>query len=78
VADRAAVKQLAQRAVLDVGERVVGHQPLGHDAVVEEEDQGPLRESGDGGGAFVGVQLAVGQARAVIDDRVAVLPANAP
>src|SRR3954451_12652149 len=46
VADRAAVEQFAQRAVVDVGERVVAHQPLGDDAVLEEEIQRALGERG--------------------------------
>src|SRR3954451_15812202 len=53
VADRAGAQQFAQRAVLDVGERVVGHQPLGDDAVVKEEVQRAVGERGDGGGALV-------------------------
>ena len=48
VADRAAVEQFAQTAVVDVGERVVGHQPLGGDPVVEVEVQRAAGERGHG------------------------------
>jgi hypothetical protein len=41
-----------------------------------EEHQRTLDERGDGVGALVAVQLAVDQARVVIKDRVAVLPAD--
>ena len=54
-------EQLAQRAVLDVGEGVVGHQPLGGDAVAGEEGEGALDEAGDGRGFLVVVELDVGQ-----------------
>src|SRR5215204_5267251 len=76
VLDAVSAEQLAQRAVVDVGERVVGLQPLGADAVAGEEDQGTLEKSGDGVGALVAVQLGVDQPRVVIRDRVAELPAN--
>ena len=62
---------------MDVGERVVGHQPLGDDAVVEEPVERALGEGGDSDGGLVVVDLAVGQAAAVVDDRVHVLPADA-
>jgi hypothetical protein len=56
-------QQLAQRAVLGVGERVAGHQPAQLDAVLGEEGQGALDQRGDGGGLLVVVQLDIGQAR---------------
>jgi len=74
--DGARGEQLAQRAVVDVGEGIVGHQPLGDDAVVCEEVQRATGKRGDGGCLLVVVDLAVGQPRAVIDDRVHELPAN--
>src|SRR5664280_3371594 len=75
--DRAGVQQLTQGLVVDVGERVVAHQPLGDDPVVEEPVQCAACERGDGGGLLVVVDLWVGQPAAVIDDRVHVLPADA-
>jgi hypothetical protein len=61
---------LAQRAVVDVGEGVVGLQTLGRDVVGGEEGQRALDERGDRVGALVVVQFGVGQARVVVDDRV--------
>jgi hypothetical protein len=58
---RAAMQQLAQRAALGIRERVIGHQPLGGDAVLKEPVQRARGERGDGVGAFVVVQLAVGK-----------------
>ena len=49
----------------------------GGDAVRGEERQRALDEAGHGGGELVVVQLDVGQARVVVDDRVGVLPADA-
>src|SRR5205807_6505561 len=69
-------EQLSEAAVVDVGEVVVGLQPSGRDPVAGEELQGAFNEGGDGGGLLVVVQLAVGQAGVVIDDRVAELPAG--
>jgi hypothetical protein len=66
----------AQSSVSFVGEVVVGHHPPGLDAVGGEEAQGAFGERGDGVGALVGVELCVGQARVVIDDRVGELPAD--
>ena len=57
VLDAASGEQLAQGAVLDVGEGVVRQEPLGRDAVALEEDERPLEEGGDGGGPLVGVEL---------------------
>ena len=61
---------LAQRAVLDVAEAVVGHQPTRDDPMLREEGERPLDESGDGRGLLVGVELDVGEPRMVVDDRV--------
>src|SRR5215213_229983 len=62
---------------MNVAERVVGHQPLGHDPVVEEEVQRAAGQPGDGGGLLVVVDPAVGQPATVIDDRAHELPADA-
>jgi hypothetical protein len=70
VADAAAGKELAQRAVLDVAEAVVGHQPLRDDALLGEEDERALDEAGDRRCLLVGVELDVGEAGVVVDDRV--------
>ena len=42
------------------------------------QSRGAAGERGHGGGALIVVQLAVGEPGAVVDDRVAVLPAHAP
>jgi hypothetical protein len=70
-------EEFSQRAVVDVGERVVGHQALGADAVALKPSQSALHECGDGRGALIGVQLDVGQAGVVVDDRVREVVANA-
>jgi hypothetical protein len=78
VADLVGGEQFAQRAVLGVGEGVVGHQPTGADGVAAAvEGQRAFEEGGDGAGALVVVQLDVGQARVVVDDRVHVVVADA-
>ena len=66
--DAVAGEQLAQAAVVDVGKGVVGLQSPRSDAVAGEELERSLDKAGDGVGTFVGVQLAVDQARVVIDD----------
>jgi hypothetical protein len=77
VLGRAAPQQLAQPGVLCVAPGVVGEQPLGDDAAVEEPVQRALAEGGDGGGALVVEHFGVGQSRAVVNDRVRVLVAGA-
>jgi hypothetical protein len=77
MADAVRGEQVAQRAVLDVAEGVVGHHPRGGDAMGGEERQGAFEEAGDGGGAFVVMQFDVGQPRVVVDDRVGVVVADA-
>ena len=69
-------EQFAQRAVVGVAPGAVGHQPPGGDAVLGEPGQRALDERGDGVGAFVGEQLAVGQAAVVVDDGVEVVVAE--
>ena len=61
VPDPFACEQLAQGAVLDVAEAVVGHQPLRDDPVVGEEGEGSIEEAGDGRGFLVVVKLDVGE-----------------
>jgi len=70
VTDAAAGEQLAERAVADVAEAVVCHQPLWMDAVALEEGEGAFDEAGDGLGLVVVVELDVGEPRVVVDDRV--------
>jgi len=77
VLDRAGVQQGLERAVVGVGPGVVGQQPLGHDALLKQAVQAATHERGHGLGALVVEYLGVGQAAAVIDDRVHVLPAHA-
>ena len=76
VLDAARGEQLAQRAVVDVGEGVVGLEAFGLDAVAGEEAQRPLDEAGDGLGLLVAVDLGEDEPRVVVDDRVAELPAD--
>jgi hypothetical protein len=66
VLDPACRKQLAQRAVVDVGEGVVGHQPLGGDAVRPELVERSLDEGGDGWSLLIAVELDVGKTRMVV------------
>jgi len=61
VADAVAGEQFAQRAVLDVAEAVVGHQPLRDDPLRSEEGERPFEEAGDGRGLLVVVELGVGE-----------------
>src|SRR5207248_4621151 len=70
VADAAAGEQLTQRAVLDVAEAIVGHQPLAGDAVALEEGERPLDERGHSLGPFVVVELDIGEPGLVVDGRV--------
>ena len=53
-----------------VGERVVGHHPLDHDAVGPEEGLGSPPEGRGGGPGLVGEHLGVGQAGVVVDGGV--------
>ena len=77
VADAVLGEQLAQRAVLGVDERVVGHQPFRLDAVLGEEGERAFDERGHGRCAFVVEQLGVAEAGVVVDDRVRVVVADA-
>ena len=63
-------EQLPEGAVVDVAERVVGHQPLGADPVGGEEGEGAFHEAGHGRCLLVVVELDVGEPGAVVDDRV--------
>jgi hypothetical protein len=64
-------EQLAQRAVADIAPVVVAHQTPDHHPVGAEEGERALAESGDVVRLLVGVELGIGQARVVVDDRVA-------
>jgi hypothetical protein len=70
VPDAVSGEQLAQRAVLDVAEAVVGHQPFRIDAVFAVEGERAFDEGGYGLGLLVIVELDVGEPRVVVDDRV--------
>ena len=61
--NRVCGEQVAQAAVVDVGEGVVGLQALRGDAVAGEVLERALDERGDGLGALVGVQFGVDQPR---------------
>ena len=73
---------MPQRAASDrvdrgaVGGAVVGDQPLDGDAVARVERDRAVEERDDGGGLLVGEHLGVGQAGAVVDRDVHVLPAD--
>ncbi len=54
-------EQLAQRAVLDVGESVVRHEPPGHDPPLGKGGERPFDEARDGLRLLVLVQLDVGE-----------------
>jgi len=73
VADPVPGEQFAQRAVLDVAEAVVGHQPLRDDPVLGEEGERAFDEGGHRRRALVVVELDVGEPRVVVDDRVPVV-----
>ncbi len=68
--DALASEQLAQRAVVAVDEGVVGEQPLRLDAVGGVEGEPALDEGGDRRCSLVAVELAVGEPRVVVDERV--------
>jgi hypothetical protein len=57
VADPVAGEQLSERAVLDVGESVVGHHSLGADAVAGKVGEPAFDERCDGGRGLVVVAL---------------------
>jgi hypothetical protein len=68
--DAAVGEQLSQRAVLDVGEGVVGHQSPRRDAVAFEVGERPLDEAGHRLRGLVVVALDESQPRMVVGDRV--------
>ena len=70
VTDALAGEQLAEGAVLDVAERVVGHQPLRDHAAVGEPGECALDKAGHGRRGLVVVELDVGEAAVVVDGRV--------
>src|SRR6266508_53824 len=78
VADPLAGEQLAQRAVLGVGEGVIAHQPPRSDAVALVEGECSLEEAGHGRCPLVAMELDIGEARVVVDDRVRKVVADQP
>src|SRR5438093_282886 len=76
VLDAVGLQELTQRAAVPVGEGVVGEQSLRLDRELQEVCERALDEAGHGVGAFVPVQLAVGVAGVVVDDRVDPLGAD--
>src|SRR6187455_3433871 len=66
VLNGAAGEQVAERAGVDVGERVVGLQSPDCDAVCGVEGDRARDKGGDGRGALVCVQLGVGEAAVVV------------
>jgi hypothetical protein len=77
VLDFASSEQLAQRAVLHIGERVVGHQPPRGDPTALEPAQPALHEGRHRCRLLVVVQLHVGEPAVVVDDRVGEVRSNA-
>lgn len=61
VLDRSSPEQLPEGLALGVGERVVGHQPLADDSLLQEPVQSTAGERGDRGGGLISVDLGVGQ-----------------
>jgi hypothetical protein len=76
MSDPVAGEQLAERAILDVAEAVVGHQPLRDDPMLGEEGKRPLDEAGHGRRSLVVVELDIRQPRVVVDERVRVVVAD--
>ena len=76
MADAALGEQLAERAVLDVAEGVVCHQPPGDDPMDGVEGESALDEAVHGRCLFVVVDLDVGETGVVVDGRVRVVVAD--
>jgi hypothetical protein len=74
--DRVCGEELAERAVVDVAEGIVGHDSFRLDPARSEEGQGALDESWDGDRFLVRKQLGVAEAAAVVDDRVRLVVAG--
>ncbi len=72
VLDLVLAEELAEAAALGVDPGVVGHQSRCGDAVLSVPGERAFGEGHDGGVALVVVELDVGQARVVVDDRVGV------
>ena len=66
-------EQFFEALRVGVGPGVVGHHAFRRDAVLGVPGERALGKGDDGVCALVGMQLAVGQARVVVDDRVGVL-----
>ena len=76
VADVVSEQQLVQRTVASVAHRAVGHPPASDDAVRGEPVQRACGEVRNGRRFLVAEQLAVDQARVIVDDRVEVVVAE--
>src|SRR5215207_2881583 len=74
--DAVSLEQLAERAVLAVDEGVIAHQPLDGDPVRGVENEPAFDEAGDRCRTLVGVELAVGEPRVVVDEGVHKLMAD--
>jgi hypothetical protein len=70
VADSALADKLRERVVVGVGPGVVADEPLRLDPVLGEDGEPALDKAGHRGRPFVAVELAVGVARVVVDERV--------
>ena len=70
MADAVPGEQLAQRAVAAVDKCVVGEQSFRPDAVICLEGKAALDEGGHRRRPLVAVELAVGEPRVVVDERV--------
>ena len=77
VADAQPSQRLGEAAGA-VGAAIVGHHPLGPDAVRTEPAQGAEQEGGGGVPALVAQHLDIGQPRRVIDRNMDEVPARAP
>ena len=77
VADLVAVELLPQVAAFDIDPGVVGHKSFRDDPVLGEEAEGAFEEAGGSRSALVRVDLRVGEAGVIVDDRVHVIDAVA-
>jgi hypothetical protein len=77
VADAVLVEHTVEIGAAAVGHRVVGEDALDGDVVVAVEADRTLEEAGAARDALVGQDLAVGQARVIVDSGMDVLEADA-
>jgi hypothetical protein len=76
VAHGVAGEELGEGSVVGVGPGVIAHQSFHLDPVRGEVGESALNEAGDGCGLLVAVELAVGVAGVVVNDRVHPFEAN--